>query len=543
MKKFLFCAILILAIALRFYKLGVVPGSLDWDEVSLGYNAYSLLLNGTDEYGNTWPLSIRSFNDYKPPAYAYLDIIPTAIFGLNEFGTRFPAAFFGSLAVIGVYFLTRELFRNESKLPLIAMFIFAISPWHLQFSRAAFEGNIAVFFVIWGMYFLLRWFRNNKLYELLLAAGLFAGSLYAYHAARLIVPLLLFGVALRYRKHFLARKQSVLTAAALGIILVLPVGLTLIRGSASERFSSVSIFSPTTEILRPLEYEREDKATGNWNSWLHNRRIEYVKEFVEGYVNHFSPVAMFMKGDVVERHHAPDMGLFYVIELPFILIGIFTLIEKRFNYKFLFFYWAAIAPLPAAISTGTPHAIRSILYLPLPHIAIAVGIFQTYQFMTQYFKQPKFNTRTPAITIGIIFALYLGNFAYYLNQYYGHMNVEYAEYWQYGYKDLVEYLRPIEGKYDKIVVTPAYDQPYIYFLYYKQYDPRVWINNGEFNKGFDKYEFRKMDWYQDRKLHNTLLIGDKLEIPEGEAGTIKVLRYPEGTKGNRDIFRIIPSQY
>ncbi|MEK9171508.1 MAG: 4-amino-4-deoxy-L-arabinose transferase, partial [Patescibacteria group bacterium] len=61
-----------LAAFLRFYKLGQIPSSLDWDEVSLAYNAQSILQTGKDEFGHSWPLSIQSFSDYKPPVYTYL---------------------------------------------------------------------------------------------------------------------------------------------------------------------------------------------------------------------------------------------------------------------------------------------------------------------------------------------------------------------------------------------------------------------------------------------------------------------------------------
>jgi len=103
-KIFLLFLIFFLGFILRFWQLGVNPPSLDWDEASLGYNAYSLFTTGKDEYGNPWPLSIRSFNDYKPPLYTYLTILPVALTGLNEFSTRFISALFGSLSVVIGYF-------------------------------------------------------------------------------------------------------------------------------------------------------------------------------------------------------------------------------------------------------------------------------------------------------------------------------------------------------------------------------------------------------------------------------------------------------
>ena len=78
-----FFFIVLLAIFLRFYQLGKNPPHLNWDEAALGYNAYSLLSTGRDEYGKSFPLSFRSFDDYKPPLYVYLTIPSVAVFGLN----------------------------------------------------------------------------------------------------------------------------------------------------------------------------------------------------------------------------------------------------------------------------------------------------------------------------------------------------------------------------------------------------------------------------------------------------------------------------
>lgn len=136
-KKILFALILCGGLVLRFNQLGINPPSLDWDEVSAGYNAYSLLYTGHDEYGYAWPISIRSFGDFKPPLYTYLTIPAVALFGLTEFAVRLPSAIFGTLTLVAVYFLTKEFFRknstksgaqayNHENLALLAMAIFAI---------------------------------------------------------------------------------------------------------------------------------------------------------------------------------------------------------------------------------------------------------------------------------------------------------------------------------------------------------------------------------------------------------------------------------
>ena len=52
----------ILAIFLRFTQLGQIPLGLNKDETAIGYNAYSILKTGRDEYGNYMPLYFKSFN-------------------------------------------------------------------------------------------------------------------------------------------------------------------------------------------------------------------------------------------------------------------------------------------------------------------------------------------------------------------------------------------------------------------------------------------------------------------------------------------------
>src|SRR3989344_6701054 len=90
--------IIVLAAILRFWHVTQTPPALYWDEVSLGYNAYSILKTARDEHGKFLPLTnFGAFGDYKPPAYIYATVPSIAVFGLNEFAVRFPSALFGTL--------------------------------------------------------------------------------------------------------------------------------------------------------------------------------------------------------------------------------------------------------------------------------------------------------------------------------------------------------------------------------------------------------------------------------------------------------------
>ena len=79
-KNWLLIGILVLAAALRLVNLSSVPPHLTQDEASLGYNAYSILKTGKDEYGQLLPVVFKSFGDYKPGLYIYLTVPTVAVF-------------------------------------------------------------------------------------------------------------------------------------------------------------------------------------------------------------------------------------------------------------------------------------------------------------------------------------------------------------------------------------------------------------------------------------------------------------------------------
>ena len=121
-----------------------MPPSPDWDEVALGYDAYSIIHTGRDEFGKFLPVVLRSFDDYKPALYAYLSIPTVALLGLNVFAVRLPSAVSGIMSVLAVFFLIQELFRNnryKDYLAIAASFMLAISPWSIAVFSSGFRSQ------------------------------------------------------------------------------------------------------------------------------------------------------------------------------------------------------------------------------------------------------------------------------------------------------------------------------------------------------------------------------------------------------------------
>jgi len=532
--------ILITAFVLRIYLIGQVPASPDWDEAALGYNAYSILLAGKDEYGKFLPVVLQSFDDYKPALYTYLIIPFIKILGLSVVAVRLPAIISGVIAVLLAFLVVRNLFEkgfhlvgkklSSNVLALTVAFFTAISPWHIQFSRVGFEAGVGLTCNLAVIYFFLKSLKNQ--YFLILTAVFAALNIYIYQSEKVYTPLLLLILISIYFKRLIKFKKRILLISFFtGILIIAPMLLFIVQNpNALSRAKGVSVFTDTTKLLssNKEKIERDVKSSNRIGAIIDNRRIEYFKTFASGYLSHFEPNWLFYRGDVA-RHHAPFMGNLYLFTLPFILIGLYMLVFMDIDRKVKIFIilYLLLAPIPASVTIDVPHAVRSINTIPSYEIFTSIGILSCIFFLQ---KQKRY------IYIPIYLIVFLAitlNIFYYLNQYFVQLNYFDSEYWQYGWKEAVAYTTQKAQKFDHVVVTnqPPLDQSYIFFLFYLQYDPIKYLSEGGTKAGgfnqshtaFGKYEFREIKWDKDKFEKNTVFLGRPGDLPDNIGKTIYYL--------------------
>ncbi|MEK7593086.1 MAG: hypothetical protein AAB508_06950 [Patescibacteria group bacterium] len=531
--------IVLIAVFLRVWDLGNTPPSPDWDETALGYNAYSILKTGRDEYGNFLPLTIRSFDDYKPPLYVYVAIPFVAFLGLDTWVVRLPSVVAGVLAVIGTFLLVQELLRYDilrfdrkktfkvlrvfwEKLPFVSAFLLALSPWHIQFSRIAFEANLGVTLNIFGVYFFVRGMKS-KLF-LSLSAVAFGLALYAYHSERLFVPLLGVILFIIFFRDIKKMGVSFLLFIVVGFAVTAPLIPIFTDKTTLTRLQGTSALADQTGLLaRSVGKIEDDLHAGNTLGQIFdNRRIVWLQTVAGGYLSHFSLRWLFITGDN-QRHHAPGMGLLYLFELPFLLIGLYWTARRPSILRSLLLPWFFVAPIAASVTTELPHAIRTLVFLPTFQVFVAVGLLESYEYIYRFSKVLRYMLSG---TFVLLFAL---NILFFLHMYFVHMNSEYSASWQYGYKEAVQYTKDNYDRYDKFVVSIKLEQPHMFFLYFLKYPPEEYLKAGGTKSGgfkenqnsFGKYEFREIHWDSEIKDGKTLYIGTPKEISSG----IEIIRY------------------
>lgn len=506
--KLLLFFIIFLAAILRFYQLGAIPGSLNQDEASLGYNAYSLLKTGLDEHGKFLPLSLEAFGDWKLPVYPLVAVPFISLFDLNEISIRLPSALAGIIGVFICFKITEILFKDRL-ISLLSALFFAISPWSIYFSRAAYEVNLATTIFLGGFYFLILHLKNGKSAKnLLFASILFGLTLFTYHSFILFIPLFLLCVVIVFYKKLNFDRWTV--AAGIVITFFVCVSFANLISNSSSKVSTLFIFNNPNVIYNRADKIKTDKSNGNplVEKILYNKYYAVLYQFGQNYIQTFSPVFLFDKGGEKLQHNLGTLGNLYLIDAFLLLIGIIIMIRYREKSVIFLLPWLLVGPIPSSLTTDTPNSTRLFLLFPLFIIVMAYGvgrfikILQKRRFFTLY-------------AIGLTSLVFI-SFIYFLDAYFVHFNVERMRFWRYGDKQAV-LLSQAYPTYDIVMRGPE-DFHYIYFLFYEKYDPNKFRKEVVYYprtkegflyvKSFGRYAFPD-DIGAGKVKHNTVYIDDR----------------------------------
>lgn len=468
----LFTLIIILAVFLRVYKLETIPPGLFGDEIDVGYQAYSLLETGRDLTGRFLPFYLKSLTEFRTPLYIYSAVPFVAIFGLNEWGVRMPAVFWGISSIVGIFFLGRKFFNSRTG--LIAMFLMSLSPWHLQYSRASFEVTMLLDFLIWGAYCFILGLEKNR--YLFLSIIFLTSSIYIYSTAVVFAPLLgLILVLINWQKTWRISKKNLVLLLITALVFLIPLGMSMITGEAKERFSSISIFQDKVlidklnlarkgeEFFTPEgEIQKTDVQT---ELLFHNKITVFTQVFLTNYFRALNPSFLFAEGDINFRHAIHEMGEMHYFELILLVLGVFCLLKVDKKKSLLIAGWLLIAPIPASLTyDGGFHGTRLFLMLPPLTLITALG----GNWIIENWK--KLSTKILATIVIFIFML---NMIFYFHRYYLHYAPESWRWWHIGYKEAMQYIKTQENNYALVGFNNTYEPALIRFLFWSQMDPAL----------------------------------------------------------------------
>ena len=435
---FLVAILFALGIFLRFWKIDQIPSGFSWDEASIGYNGWSILESGKDEWGQSFPLHFRAFGEWKLPIYIYSTIPFIKVFGLNELSVRLPSILSGIMAAV-VFGLIWCKIRGRVA-GAVAAILYLFSFWSFSLSRGAFEANLGILIFLVAVYLLIK-------KRLILSAILFVSLLYTYNAFRILLPLYIPLVIYLYKEKI--SKKKLILAILIFLFGTFPLARFLLMNDTSlSRFSQVV---PQNHAILGT---------------------------IQNYFSHFSPSFLIFKGDGTLRHFPGETGQFSFLVIVLGVIGLFNILRKiscHEKINLLVIVLLFLAPVPAAITKDSPHSIRAIMLLPAWLSLAVIGADQLKKVIRKRYVMAAF------------ILLFSMQYFYFYSNYFSNYAKKSVDYWQSGYRELFTKLSNIESK-NPFFVTSDKLQPYIFYLFY--YQKLVDVHNADIAQPYHWHESR-----------------------------------------------------
>lgn len=465
----------------------MAPPSVNWDEAALGYNAYSMFKTGKDEFAKPFPVSLRSFDDYKPALYSYLSVPAIALFGLNATSTRLVSIISGTILVFLIIYLASKT-TGSLRIGLVAGIFQAISPWVIHFSRIAFETNLATMLYYLGLSLFVL---GTPLVSLLT----FILSMYAYHAQRAIaVPTFIILVILFHKK---IKVKNIILAG----LTLLPLIFSFLTEPAGSRLT-------TTNILKLWPFVPKD-----FSLLVYNPIYSLIWQMTGQFMAYFSPLNIFWRGSTEPILRIPSLGLLPFEIFPLWLIGL-MLMKKYKNFLRIAGVVLVLAPLPAVITWNWFSVVRTTSLYPAFAMIAAIGGIEIYKLvkLKKLFKLIIISGFWGLLSLSTLFTILTITL---------YAPWETFSDFQPGFKEAIPYLKGLTDKYPKVVIDSPHIAPYIFFLFYGKYPPDKYLsetisvrkNSGTETYAFGKYEFRKIT-RDDLDKKNVLLMGPTFRLPD-----------------------------
>lgn len=495
--------ITIFAIVLRFYNLGNVPNGFHKDEAFLGYNAYSILKTGRDMSGILFPVHLKTFL-YTPAGYSYFSIPFIYLFGLSEFSVRFASALFGVLVIPLTYFLAAGIYRvcklnkllqfDAEIFGLVTSFFLTTSPWHINLSRTASTITLVVFFITLGTYLFLKWSEKRRLIFFVLSLLSLELSLFFYISPYVFLPFLVILMFVVFDRK-VDKKNLILKIIYIAAIFI-PVIFSFLSPTISLRVRSLSVTNHSDVELVLDEKIREDgvvQLPPLVTRFFHNKIIGYSSKFVENYTSHFSYDFLFTDKGYPDRYRVPLMGLMYITDLIFALLGLIILLKNFTWQRSFILIWITLAPIGSSMSQGDVPNLQRILYVfPALSMVISIGFLSLLSYL-------KTSRALKSLFLGLCIC-FTYQFLFYLHEYYIHSKVYRPWYRNYGYKKLVKETNNLLPSYKKAVITTMESSPAIFFLFYSNYNPQKYLDETKNRniKDYDRANFSNYEFSQEQ---------------------------------------------
>lgn len=460
----------------RLCLLDKLPGGLNQDEASAGYDAFSIMTYGFDRNGMRYPIHLIAWGSGQNAAYSYFAIPFLKLFSNTEIALRLPMALSGCFSLFVFYYVMKTFQDGFSATSSLALLV--INPWHIMKSRWALESNLFPEMVFLATLFLLVAIRKRNHLLFYLSAVLFSLSSYSYGTSYFF----LFFYIIFFLVYFLFQKTFPWYHLLLYLMTVGILCIPIILFLYINLFDKETIHLLWFDIPK-LKTDRFHSVTSLFSGSFFETGWKNLKQGI---------VLLITQDDKLPWNSIPYFGTLYLFTIPFSVTGLFhgiikdrrTLLTKGLTekekisscYVFLIRNWFLVSLMMMFILSTNINRIN-IVWFPL----LLSGVLGIQDFLAFFHDLRK----TQTILKTTLTLSYLSSFLTFSIYYATKWNREQIEPNFYAsFKEALLYSESIEHK-TTYISTHA---NYTLVLYYTKYNTQDYINTVEITNPGSAFE-------------------------------------------------------
>lgn len=467
-----FFALFIISFLTRLLFLYYGYPSITHDEADYFINSYLLAKTGSDIYDQKIFLTSGILNATSSiPIYLgstiYFFLEKSVIVG------RLPYAIANSLIPVLFFLILLKLTKNRF-FSAIGFLVLNFSPWFSYLSAmSAIDAPTSLVFYLLGFFILLT--KIKPLYKNILFLIFFFLSFNSYMGIKTIFSFLII-ITLISRRIYEKEKitaRNIIKDITISVSVFLLFFLISWHAPSSEFFKarmSEKIFFLNSSLLTEKVNYLRNLAQGPKiiNYVLFNKATTALNVFSEKYLQVFNPHLLFYRGDSHPLYGTYYYGLFYLIDLLFLVVGIFF---SRYIFKT---NWLVAIPFimllifsPIAIGITIDGATVSLRGYPMIigySFFIACGV---YYILLTLVKNKK-------LILPISIFIYLFSFFHFFLTYRTIIRYASSDQWHINEKILMDKIEEIKNKSDKkiYIYVNGPRETMLLYLFYKVNNPK-----------------------------------------------------------------------
>lgn len=361
--------IVVIAVLVRVYRFGAVPGGFNQDGAMAAIDAKALANYGTDRLGMRWPVHLTAWGYGQMSALlSYLMAPLIKLFGLSPVVARLPLLVVSLAGLLCLYLFARNTFG-----PFAGLYVFAfaaIDPWHILQSRWALDCNLFPHFFVFGIFFLERALRGTGRKRFLcLSMVSFGLCMYCYGVAIYTVPLFLLAAC----AYLLKTKQVVWREAGLAVLVYALVAWPFILVMAINTFGWETIQTPLFTLPRFP------------NSVRSNDILFFSRNFFPQLLSNLRSMVNITLLQVKDLpwNDVSGFGTVYLCSVPFAFVGAFGLAWDFQKEPGAVLTWLfLLTGVWCGLITANVNVNRlNIIYYPII-ILIGLGLYEVVRFIS-----------------------------------------------------------------------------------------------------------------------------------------------------------------